>query len=101
MNFAGVAKEGRVIVVYRGHVKNGAVVFEPPVDLPDGVEVDVVIRQARREGDTGAEQHKGENKQEPIPTLYDQLKDFIGVIDDLPSDFARNHDHYIHGTPKK
>lgn len=29
------------------------------------------------------------------------LLSFSGVIKDLRRDFADNHDHYIHGTPKK
>lgn len=35
------------------------------------------------------------------PTLAETFKEFIGVCDDLPSDLARNHDHYAHGAPKK
>jgi hypothetical protein len=35
-----------------------------------------------------------------IPTLADRLKDFIGILE-LPEDAARNHDHYLYGTPKK
>ena len=29
------------------------------------------------------------------------LLKFAGVADDLPSDLARNHNHYIHGHPKR
>jgi len=25
----------------------------------------------------------------------------IGTVVDLPSDMARHHDHYVHGTPKQ
>jgi hypothetical protein len=35
------------------------------------------------------------------PTWAEVLKDFIGKADGLPSDMADNHDHYIHGTPKR
>jgi hypothetical protein len=31
----------------------------------------------------------------------DMPEDWIGSIDDLPEDFAVNHDHYIHGAPKR
>ena len=34
-------------------------------------------------------------------TLYDRLKAADGIAKGLPSDFAENHDHYIHGRPKK
>lgn len=29
------------------------------------------------------------------------LKQFAGAVRGLPSDMARNHDHYLHGRPKK
>jgi len=40
---------------------------------------------------------------EPLPeeTLATRLKGVIGSLEGLPSDFAAQHDHYIHGTPKK
>ena len=31
------------------------------------------------------------------PTLFEALKDFDGMADDLPSDLASNLDHYVHG----
>ncbi len=30
-----------------------------------------------------------------------RLKPFAGTVRGLPSDMARNHDHYLHGRPKK
>jgi hypothetical protein len=30
-----------------------------------------------------------------------RLKQFAGAVRGLPSDMARNHDHYLHGRPKK
>jgi len=30
-----------------------------------------------------------------------RLKRFAGAVQGLPSDMARNHDHYLHGRPKK
>ncbi len=77
-------------MTYRGHVENGSVVFDPPVALPEGVEVEVSIVA-----------HDGAMPEEEVPTLYEQLKDIIGIADGLPSDLARNHDHYLHGQPKK
>jgi hypothetical protein len=29
------------------------------------------------------------------------LKDLIGAAEGLPKDMAENHDHYIHGAPKR
>jgi hypothetical protein len=34
-------------------------------------------------------------------TLGKRLMKFAGSAKGLPKDMARNHDHYIHGTPKR
>jgi predicted DNA-binding antitoxin AbrB/MazE fold protein len=78
-------------MTYRGRIKNGVVVLDEKVPLPEGTEVEVVLPTH-----TG-----GAAEEENIPSLYAQFKDFIGIVKGLPPDFARNHDHYIHGTPKK
>jgi len=36
-----------------------------------------------------------------LPTLYEQLKPVIGIAKGMPSDLAENHDHYLHGRPKR
>jgi len=77
-------------MTYRGHMENGVIVLNPPADLPEGIEVEVRVVG---EG--------GEPLADETPTLYEQLKDVIGIADGLPSDLARNHDHYLHGRPKK
>ena len=71
-------------MTYRGHVKNGMVVLDDPVKLPDGAEVRVEVLEPKAE-----------------PTLADELRSVIGSVKGLPSDLARNHDHYLHGRPKK
>jgi len=78
-------------MTYRGRIKNGVVVFDEKVPLPEGAEVEVMPRKPSEKGES-----EGEG-----PTLYERLKDFVGVFKDLPPDFAENHDHYIHGCPKK
>ena len=70
-------------MTYRGHVKNGLVVFDERVELSEGTEVQVEPISQRR------------------MTLAERFKDVIGCVSDLPSDMAENHDHYIHGTPKR
>ncbi|MBI2806532.1 MAG: hypothetical protein HYX68_16245 [Planctomycetes bacterium] len=70
---------------FEGTVQNGVVVFDSEQQLPDGTRVEVIV-------------------QEPSvkkTTLRDRLAKLAGTVDDLPSDMARNHDHYIHGSPKK
>jgi glycine betaine/choline ABC-type transport system substrate-binding protein len=69
----------------QGTVQNGVVVFDDKQQFPDGTRVVVVVQNA-----------PGEE-----PTLRERLAKLAGTVDDLPVDMARNHDHYIHGAPKK
>lgn len=34
-------------------------------------------------------------------TLAEQLGDLIGSVPELPPDMAQQHDHYLHGAPKR
>jgi hypothetical protein len=74
---------------YRGRVKNGVVVFDEPVQLADGTEV----RIEPIGGDEGLPRVG--------PTLLEQLGDLVGSVPDLPPDMADQHDHYVHGSPKR
>jgi hypothetical protein len=60
-------------------VENDTIKLPSGIHLPDGTQVTV----------------------EPRTTVADRLAAFIGVADDLPPDLARNHDHYLHGAPKR
>lgn len=73
-------------MTYRGKIKNGAVVMDEPVPLPDGVEVEIV---------------PASNGQTLPPTWGEVFKDITGKAEGLPPDMARNHDHYLHGAPKR
>jgi hypothetical protein len=66
-----------------GTVRNGTIVLENEQKLPDGTRVQVIVQPGESE-----------------PTLTGLLK-YAGCMPDLPADFAQQHDHYIHGTPKK
>lgn len=79
-------------MVYRGVVKNGVVVLEPPNVLPEGAEVRVEVVIPEPEGPLLDE--RGE-------TLGQKLMKYAGRAVDLPEDAARNHDHYLYGTPKQ
>jgi hypothetical protein len=68
---------------FEGIVQNGVVVLEGDQKLPEGTRVEVIVRDGRK------------------PSLSDRLLKLAGTIDDLPSDMARNHDHYIHGVPRR
>ncbi len=75
---------------YQGHVKNGVVVLHDDATLPEGAEVTVDLCTS---GDHDAEKN--------TPTLYERLRPVIGAAKGLPPDLAENHDHYLHGQPKK
>ena len=67
-----------------GTVKGGVIVLEPGSAIPDGTVVRIET--------VGSE--------EDLKRLRDGLLELAGTLHG-PSDLARNHDHYIHGTPKK
>ena len=73
-------------------------VFRPvvPLALPDGARV-----RLRVEEDNGAEQSSANPAEGELPTLLERMKDFVGVIDDLPEDSSTNLDHYLYGRPKR
>lgn len=63
----------------KGTVRNGVIVIEGNKKLPEGTEVEVVMESE---------------------LLGKDLAEFVGTLTG-PKDFARQHDHYIHGKPKK
>ena len=63
-------------------VVNGVIVPDNGQPLPEGARVEIVLTD------------------NATPTLVGLLK-FAGALSDLPADFAAEHDHYIHGTPKR
>ena len=79
-------------MTYKGSVKNGVIVLDDPAALKDGDRVSVRPLRTRR---------KPSPKAAAPLTLYERLKDVAGIVKGMPSDFARNHDHYIHGTPRR
>lgn len=73
---------------YPGIMKGGVVVLPPGVQLPEGAQVEVTMPTP-----PGAPQ--------PDRPVYDALAEFVGAFAGLPEDLARNHDHYLHGTPRR
>jgi hypothetical protein len=72
---------------YAGEFRDGVVVFEgPPPALAAGTRVRIVLIEP--EDDTTS-------------TLAERLRPIIGAAKGLPPDMAEQHDHYIHGTPKR
>jgi hypothetical protein len=70
---------------YTGKVRDGVVVLEGSPPLKEGTVVAVEpLEQTSRSSNLGQ-----------------RLKRFSGSAKGLPQDMARNHDHYLHGRPKK
>jgi hypothetical protein len=67
-------------------VENGTIKL--PVHVPDGTQVEIII-MPQNEGGAVAQ------------SFFDTVRDLVGSADGLPEDFAAEHDHYIHGTPKR
>jgi len=79
-------------MTYRGRVENGVVVLEPGASLREGMDVRVEpVPDAASVAESSQE----------VSELRDGLLGFAGVVKGGPSDFARNHDHYLHGTPRR
>jgi hypothetical protein len=74
------------IMTLEGTVVNGTILLDQPAQLPEGARVEVRIKEKKAPPDE--------------PTLTSLLK-LAGTAKELPVDFAAQHDHYIHGTPKR
>ncbi len=68
----------------QGTVNGKTIVLDQPAPWPEGTRVEVAVQEAPTK-----------------PTLSDRLLKHAGTVPDLPSDMADQHDHYIHGTPKR
>jgi len=78
-----------------GTVMNGVVVLDGGPIPVEGTKVDVVVRAPTTDAGEGTA-----TAGKPKGTLA-FLLEFAGKVPDLPADFAEQHDHYIHGTPKR
>ncbi len=69
-------------MTYKGRVEEGVIVLDEPVRLDNGTEVDVEVTA-----------HPVEP---PAPGEYfERYRSFLGVLDDMPRDWAENHDKYL------
>lgn len=76
---------------YRGTVSGGMVILDNPGVLPEGAAVKVALVR-----------NSASRRRKPQPlTLSQKLLRLAGTAQGLPSDMALNHDHYLHGLPKK
>jgi hypothetical protein len=78
-----------------GTVHGGVIVPDGTCSLPEGSRVR--IRVVQQNGQT-------ENQKEG-PTIVQKLRKLAEKYErlpcDLPDDYAINHDHYLHGLPKR
>ncbi len=70
-------------MTYVGKISKGAIVLPPDVHLPEGMVVEV--KPLRSDADE----------------FTDALEQIAARVKGLPSDLAKNHDHYLYGLPKK
>jgi len=70
---------------YKGTVKNGVIVLDDDVRLPDGAVVEVDLAHAPRDEDAGDRR----------PTLYERLRPVIGAAKGLPPDASANVDRDV------
>ena len=76
-------------MTYIGIVHNGSIVLSPKAHFPDGSKVEIRLIPA------------GPKKTVPATAgLTEELVQLSQEIRDLPSDLARNHNHYLHGHPR-
>ncbi len=73
-------------MTYRGKVKDGTVILEPGVELPEGVEVRIELDLLDSAG--------GRQEADPLFRMPDLAVE-TGI-----SDLASNADHYLYGHPK-
>ena len=57
-------------------------------------------------GEGDAERHKNPPRRKPISERFEEIRlrltpEERQALDDLPADFATEHDHYIYGSPKQ
>jgi hypothetical protein len=75
----------------QGHVENGHIVLDSPIRLPEGTKITVLVQSDDSVSPAS----------ENFPSLFERLKPVAGKAKGLPADLAINHDHYIHGQPKR
>ena len=84
-------------MTYRARMENGNVVFEGGIKPVEGAELRIEEVPA---ADPEATQPPPPTEP-PKETLGQRLMKLSGLVKGLPTDAAKNHDHYLYGTPKR
>jgi hypothetical protein len=74
-------------MTFFGRVSKGAITLPPDSRLPEGTEVRIETIAPKG----------GSNRKEKAAAL----RKLAASIEGLPADLAKNHDHYLFGTPRK
>lgn len=69
---------------YKGHVEKGVIILGDPVSLKDGTTVAVEVTVERA----------ADGRVTP-GSRYEHYRSVIGALDDMPEDWAENHDKYL------
>ena len=77
-------------MVYPAQVRNGVIVLDSPVSLPEGTAVSVEVPASSTS--LPAPDH--------TPSLLDRLRPVVGAVHGLPADAAANVDHYLYAQPR-
>ncbi len=87
----GLARRGsksyRAAMSITAVVEKDTIKLPPGVHLPDGTPVRIKTNAPAVAS--------------PEPNALGWMDSFAGCIDTLPEDFAAEHDHYIHRSPKR
>jgi hypothetical protein len=70
---------------FTGIIKNGVVILPPDAKLPEGAQVDVVLREAQPQEDS----------------FLQAVAKIARPRPHWPKDYALNHGHYVSGEPRK
>jgi len=71
-------------MTYRGHVEDGAIVLDEPLDLPNGAVVRIEVAGVGQSMDPKS-----------VRSLAESLAGVIGKAEGVPTDWSENHDGYL------
>ena len=72
-------------VQIQGTISGGTIVLDQPAPFPEGTRVEITIQE----------------RPKAASPLGEALMKLAGTAVGLPEDMAAQHDHYLHGTPKR
>ncbi len=77
-------------MTYQGRIKDGRLVLDEKVALPEGCRVECVVLRM----------DIPENPDTEATPRFARLLKFAGKAETLSEDASKEHDHYLYGTPK-